>query len=201
MTLRLVRFSITCLVLTTCLRVAGGAFGAAQEQAPAGQESSSGVAVVGGGFITATAVWVTPGLADHQYYRQWVPNQNTRGMHRHAAASHTVILLELANQSALRIEGYLSLNVRLRVDGEHRRPVNDPAFVRAYPALAPEQHLERVRPGQTLLKVYVFPKVAPAIPGIAFLIRPLWLFDTRSQVGQLPDFELLFHPGRLAFPP
>lgn len=68
---------------------------------PAGHEASSGVGVAGGGFITVTAVWVTPGLTTSPYYEQWSPGPEQRQMYRQAAATYTLILLELANRSAL----------------------------------------------------------------------------------------------------
>lgn len=198
-------FHLQCsrlLAVPACLFVLSTAPGAAANapQVPSGHEASSGVGVVGGGFITATAIWVTPRLTDQPSYREWVPGAQARAVHRRAAASHTVMLLELANQSRLRIEGYLSLNVRLLVHGEYRRPVTDRAFARTYPSLLPHSGRQRIAPGQRLLTIYAFPKVAAGTATVALIIRPLWLFDRTGQVGQVPDFELLFHPGKLDFP-
>lgn len=191
----MVRVAVVCL----CVALAGIAFAA--PSAPTGHESSSGVAISSGGFITATAVWVTPALTEHPYYHEWIPDAQTRTLHRRAAASYTVILLELANASSLRIEGYLSLNVRLRVASEYQRPVNDAAFARSFRELVPAQGREQILSGQRLLKAYAFPKVQAIDQVVGFVIRPMWLFERHAQIGQLPDFELRFNPIRLAHPP
>ncbi len=167
---------------------------------PPGHESSSGVAVAGGGFITVTAVWVTPGLTDSLYYQQWLPSAEERQMHRRAAAVYTVMLLELANRSSLTLEGFVSVNVRLLVEGERIRPLADEALARAFPALMPPRRLERISPRETLTRAYAFPRVAPARP-VAFLVRPVTLYQERRQIGQLQEFELRFDPSRLTYPP
>lgn len=159
------------------------------------------MAIAGGGFITATAVWITAGLTEHPYYHAWTSDAQTRALHRRAAASYTIILFELANSSRLRVEGYLSLNVRLRIADEYHRPVADQALERMFPDLMPGHAREQILPQQRLLKVYAFPKVPVRDQSIAFVTRPLWLFDRHTQIGQLPDFELRFNPVRLAFPP
>jgi len=167
---------------------------------PAGHESSSGVAVAAGGFITVTAVWVTPGITDSAYYQQWLPQAEERLMHRQAAATYTVILLEVANRSAVIVEGYVSVNVRLLVDDVRRRPIDDEALARSFPALLPPQHLERVRPGSTFLRAYAFARLAHPRQ-VAFLVRPLSVIQERRRIGQLQEFELRFDPARLRFPP
>lgn len=178
----------------------GLASGAPAGEPPPGHESSSGVAVAGRGFITVTAVWVTPDLVESLYYQQWVTRAEERQMHRHAAAAYTLILLEVANRSALTLEGYVSVNVRLLVDGERKRPVSDEPLSRAFPALVPPQHLERMTPGETLLRAYAFAKVTQPRQ-VAFIVRPLSLIQERRHIGQLQEFELRFDPARLRFPP
>ncbi|MDQ7844206.1 MAG: hypothetical protein QN141_12855 [Armatimonadota bacterium] len=188
-------------VVLIWMALVGLAAAAPDLPAPAGHESSSGVAITGGGFITATAVWVTPGLTEQPYYAMWVSDAQTRAIHRRAAASYTVMLLELANNSRLRIEGFLSLNVRLRILDEYYRPISDEALARTFPDLMPAQGREQIMPHQRLVRPYAFPKVPVRDQPIAFVTRPLWLFDRHTQIGQLPDFELRFNPIRLAFPP
>jgi hypothetical protein len=168
--------------------------------APAGHESSSGVAIVGGGFITVTAVWVTPGLTESLYYQQWLPSAEERLMHGKASGAYTVMLLELANHSSLTLEGFVSVNVRLLVEGERVRPLADEALARTFPALMPPQHLERISPSEALTRAYAFPRVARPSP-VAFIVRPVSLFQERRRIGQLQEFELRFDPTRLAFPP
>lgn len=192
----MVRLAVVCI----CVTLTGIAF-AAPAAAPPGHESSSGVAISSGGFIAATAVWVTPALTEHPYYHMWIPDAQTRTLHRRAASSYTVILLELANRSGLRIEGYLSLNVRLRVAEAYHRPVSDQRFALLFPDLVPTHGRERIPPQQPLLKVYAFSKLPGADYTMAFLVRPLWLFDRHGQIGELPEFELRFNPRKLALPP
>ena len=108
------------------------------------------------------------------------------------------MLLELANRSSLSVEGYLSVNVRLRVDGERRRPVADASFAADYPTLVPTQLLEHVDPGETFVRVYALPKVGPEAQEVFFIVRPVWLLRRRTQVSPLPEFELHFQPGHLA---
>lgn len=156
--------------------------------------------MTGGGFITVTAVWVTPGLTESAYYQQWLPSAEERQMHRQAAAAYTLILLELANHSELTLEGFVSVNVRLLVEGERVRPLADETLARTFPALMPPQYLERVTAGGALTRAYAFPRVARAGP-LAFIVRPVALVQERRRIGQLQEFELRFDPARLAFPP
>lgn len=192
----------TGLALAAAWALAASVVGRAVAQpleAPPGHESSTGVAVAGGGFITLTGVWVTAGLTDSPYYHQWTPDPGERQAHREASARYTVMLLEVANLSALTLEGFVSANVRVLVDGERVRPVADEALARAYPSLLPPQHLERVSPRGRLLRAYAFPK-APGRP-VALVVRAIGLYQERRQIGQLPEFQLRFDPARLAFPP
>jgi hypothetical protein len=156
---------------------------------------------VGRGFVTFTVAWITPRLVDHSYYRQWITRRDEQDSHRRASAAYTVMLLELANRSSLSVEGYLSVNVRLRVEGERRRPVAAASFAADHPTLVPTQLLEHVDPGETFVRVYAFPKVEPGTQEVFFVVRPLWLLRRRTQVSHLPEFELRFQPGHLALPP
>ena len=121
-------------------------------------------------------------------------------MHREAAAAYTVMLLELANRSALTLEGFVSVNVRLLVDGERVRPLADESLARTFPALLPPQHLERIMAGEALTRAYAFPRLSRTKP-VAFIVRPVSLFQDRRRIGQLQEFELRFDPARLTFPP
>ncbi len=174
---------------------------AAPPESPEGHEASTGFALVGRGFVTFTVAWITPRLVDHPYYQQWNTRRDEQDSHRRASAAYTVMLLELANRSSLSVEGYLSVNVRLRVDGERCRPVADASFAADHPTLVPTQLLEHVDPGETFVRVYAFPKVGPEAQEVFFIVRPLWLLRRRTQVSHLPEFELRFQPGHLALPP
>ncbi|MDQ7827999.1 MAG: hypothetical protein QN122_05315 [Armatimonadota bacterium] len=169
--------------------------------APAGHEASTGVALARGGFVTVTAVWVTAGLAADPYYAAWVPDERERTVHARAAGLYTVMLVEVDNVSPLTLEGYLSVNVRLRVEGVLRRPIADAALARLAPSLLPPREVEQIPPRSRFLRAYAFPRVEPAARDVQLVVRPLWLFERRRQVGALPEFELRFRPEALAFPP
>ena len=189
--------------MAAALAAASGVPGtlAAPPESPGGHESSTGFALVGRGFVTFTVAWITPRLVDHPYYQQWITRRDEQDSHRRASAAYTLMLLELANRSSLSVEGYLSVNVRLRVEEERHRPVADASFAADHPTLVPTQLVEHVDSGETLVRVYAFPKVGPEAQEVFFVVRPLWLLRRRTQVGHLPEFELRFQPGRLALPP
>ncbi|MDR7473250.1 MAG: hypothetical protein QN146_10825 [Armatimonadota bacterium] len=165
-------------------------------------ERSSGVAVVGGGFIAVTAVWVTPGLTVHPHYAtRWVSDPARRARHREVATARTLFLIEVANQSALRLEGYLALNARLRVNAREHAPDPDPAVRARLPDLWPGPVLQRVPPHTTVLTAAAFPAVPPGTGPVILLIPPLWIFRGSRQIGETPAFELGFDPRGLTYPP
>lgn len=170
-------------------------------QAPAGHLASSGVAIAGGGFVTATALWVTPRLVDHAYYRALVPEEHL-AWHRAAARVFTLIRLEVDNTSGLALEGYLSLNLRLSADGVLHPVVTDAAALAPYRRLVPHLGRQVLEPRTVLSGLYPFPRVAPGARDVRLIIRPLWAFARGvGQVGTLPEFVLRFDPAALAYPP
>ncbi|MDQ7840767.1 MAG: hypothetical protein RDU83_07035 [bacterium] len=149
-------------------------------QAPAGHLASSGVAIADGGFVTVTALWVTPRLVDHAYYRTLVPEDH-QAWHRAAARVFTLIRLEVDNTSGLALEGYLSLNLRLSADGILHPVITDAA---------------------ALAGLYPFPRIVPGTREVRLIVRPLWTFARGvGQVGTLPEFVLRFDQAALAYPP
>lgn len=170
-------------------------------QAPAGHQASSGVGIAGGGFVTATALWVTPRLVDHAYYRALVPEEH-HAWHRAAARVFTLIRLEVENASGLALEGYLSLNLRLNTDGVLHPVVTDTAALAPYRRLAPDLGRQVLAPRTVLAGLYPFPRIAPGTRDVRLIIRPLWAFARGGgQVGTLPEFVLRFDPTSLAYPP
>ncbi len=170
-------------------------------QAPAGHLASSGVAVAGGGFVTATALWVTPRLVDHAYYRALVPEEH-HAWHRAAARAFTLIRLDVENASGLALEGYLALNLRLNTDGVLHPVVRDPAALAPYSRLIPDLGRQVLLPRTVLAGLYPFPRVAPGTRDVRLIIRPLWAFVRGvGQVGTLPEFVLRFDPTALTYPP
>lgn len=170
-------------------------------QAPAGHLASSGVAIAGGGFVSATALWVTPRIVDHPYYRTLVPEEH-HGWHRAAAIAFALIRLEVENASGATLEGYLTLNLRLNTDGVLHPVVTDPASLAAHRRLAPDLGRQVLPPRTVLIGLHAFPPVASGTRDVRLIIRPLWVFARGAeQVGTLPEFVLRFDPAALAYPP
>ncbi len=179
----------------------GAAALAAPPDPAATHEKSSGVGVVGGGFIAVTAVWVTPALTAHPYYAAWVPDPSRRARHRDVASMYTLFLVDVDNRSALRLEGYLAVNVRLAADGRELRPDLGAGVRARLDDLLPGPGPQTVPPRTALVVAAVFPPLPPGATSVTLVVPPLWLLWGPRQVGQTPAFELRFEPGRLAYPP
>jgi hypothetical protein len=193
---------VRVLAAVAVLGLVGQAAGPGAAPDPrASHERSSGVAVVGGGFIAVTVVWVTPGLTAHPYYAGWVSEADRRARHREVASSHTLFLVELANRSALRLDGYLSLNLRMVADGQVSAPDWDPVLRARIPDLMSAPVRQTFAPHTVSLTAAAFAPVPRPARTVTLVVPPLWLYQGRRQIGQTPAFDLRFHPDRLAFPP
>lgn len=170
-------------------------------QIPTGHLASSGVAVAGGGFVTVTAVWVTPGLVDHPSYRALAPDED-RSWHREAARAFTLIRLEVENASDLTVEGYLALNLRLDVGGVLQPLVTGRAGLGPHGRLTPDLGRQVLPPRTAWTGLLAFPRITAPPGRVHLIVRPLWVFQRgRGQVGTLPEFVLRFDPGAMAYPP